>query len=324
MKRPLSILFMGTSEFAAPILQSLSGHYQLIAVVTQPDRPRGRGRGLAMSKVKECALELNIPVLQPERVRDPAFVDEIRGLKPCLIVVAAYGQILPGDLLEVPEMGCINVHASLLPKYRGAAPINWAIARGECKTGVTTMLMDAGMDTGPTLLSRAVPIELEDTATSLPGKLAEAGAEIIVETIEGLEQGNVQPIPQDPREATYAPPLKKEDGRIDWGQPARVLHRRIRALTPWPGTFTHLGGRILKIFSAEVDETPQNQNPGCIVDVGQEGIRVATGEGYLILKEIQLEGKKRLPVREFVLGHAVEPGMMLGFSGIRDRGPASA
>lgn len=312
MKRPLSIIFMGTSAFAVPVLRSLFDHYQLIAVVTQPDRPRGRGQGLSMSKVKESALGLNIPVLQPERVRDPAFVDEIGSLKPRLIVVVAYGQILPGALLKVPEMGCINVHASLLPKYRGAAPINRAIAQGESKTGVTTILMDEGMDTGPILLSRAVPIDPTDTAPSLQERLAEVGAEIIVETIRGLEEGNIRPVVQDPSQATYAPPFKKEDGWMDWSQPADALQRRIRALNPWPGTFTRLGGKTLKIFSAQVDETPHSLTPGCVVDVEREGIRVTTGRGHLILKEIQMEGKRRLSVQEFLLGHAVEPGMILG------------
>lgn len=312
MKRPLSIVFMGTSGFAAPVLQSLYDNYQLIAVITQPDRPRGRGRVISMSEVKERALKLDIPILQPERVRDPTFVDEIRRLKPRLIVVAAYGQILPGVLLKVPEMGCINVHASLLPRYRGAAPINRAIAQGESKTGVTTILMDEGMDTGPILLSRAVPIDPKDTTNSLQERLAEVGAEIILETIQGVERREIRPIPQDPSQTTYAPPFKKEDGLIDWSQPAIVLHNRIRAFNPWPGTFTRMGGKILKIFWAEVDETPQSQNPGCIVDVRRDGIWVATGKGHIILKDIQLEGKKRLSVREFLLGHPVDAGTILG------------
>jgi len=265
-----------------------------------------------MSKVKERSLKLDIPVLQPERVRDPAFIDEVRRLNPRLIVVAAYGQILPGALLKVPEMGCVNVHASLLPKYRGAAPINWAIAKGESETGVTTMLMDEGMDTGPIFLSRTVPIDPKDTASSLEERLAKVGAEMIVETIQRLERGDIRPISQDSSQATYAPPFKKQDGWIDWSQPAGVLHQRIRALNPWPGTFTRMGGKMLKIFWAEVDQTPQRQVPGCIVDVGKEGIRVATGEGHLLVQEIQLEGKKRLSVREFLLGYPVEPGTALG------------
>ncbi len=212
-------------------------------------------------------------------------------------------------------MGCINVHASLLPRFRGAAPVNWAIAQGESETGVTTILMDEGMDTGPILLRRAVPIDPRDTAGSLQERLAVVGGEVIVETIQGLERGEIRPIPQDSSQATYAPPLRKEDGWIDWSQPATVLHRRIRALNPWPGTFTRMGGKILKILSADVDKTPGEQDPACIVDVGQEGIRVATGEGHLILKEIQLEGKKRLPVRQFLQGHPVEIGTVLECQG---------
>ncbi len=312
MKRPLSIVFMGTSGFAVPILRALFDHYTLIAVVTQPDRPCGRGRRLSVPRVKESALQLNIPVFQPRRAGEPAFVDEIRKLKPRLIVVAAYGQILPEALLHVPEMGCINVHASLLPRYRGAAPISRALADGESSTGVTTILMDEGMDTGPILLSRTVPIDPKDTAASLQERLAVVGAGAVLETIGGLEKKGIRPVPQDESQATYAPPLRKEDGWIDWSQPASVLHRRMRALNPWPGTFTRLGGKILKVFSAEVDETYQSENPGCIVNAGPEGIRVATGKGHLILKEIQAEGKKRLLVRDFLLGHPVEPGKILG------------
>jgi methionyl-tRNA formyltransferase len=313
MKRALSIIFMGTSRFAVPILHALFHHYSLVAVVTQPDRPGGRGRGLSMSRVKEAALELDVPVLQPEHARDPAFVGGTRRLKPRFIVVAAYGQILPRPLLDVPEMGCVNVHASLLPRYRGAAPINWAIAEGESRTGVTTMLMDEGMDTGPILLSRTVPIDPNDTAASLEEKLADVGAEVIVETIEGLVKGAVRPIPQDGSQATYAPQLQKKDGWIDWSEPAEVLHRRTRAFDPWPGTFTRIGGKTLKVLSAEVDDTRQNQDPGCIVGVDREGIRVATGKGHLILKAVQLEGKKRLAAREFLMGHSVEAGMILGY-----------
>ncbi|NIO03558.1 MAG: methionyl-tRNA formyltransferase [Proteobacteria bacterium] len=311
MKGSLPIVFMGTSGFAVPILQSLFDNYQVIAVVTQPDKPRGRGRVLSISEVKERALALNIPIHQPEKVRDTAFIIEVRKRKPQLIVVAAYGQILPRDLLEVPKMGCINVHASLLPKYRGAAPINWAIAEGESETGVTTIIMDEGMDTGPILLRRAIPIGPKDTAHSLGEKLGKVGAEVIVDTVGGLERGKIRPMPQEAREATYAPPLKKEDGRIDWRQPAIVLHRRMRAMSPWPGTFTRLGGKILKVFWAEVDETSHSQPPGCVLDVGSHGIRVATGEGQLVLKEVQLEGKKRLPVREFLLGHPIDAGAIL-------------
>jgi methionyl-tRNA formyltransferase len=302
---------MGTSGFAVPILHALFNHFFLAAVVTQPDRPKGRGRRLAVSAVKEKALNLGIPVLQPEGVRNPAFIEELRNLKPRLAVVAAYGQILPGELLEIPEMGCVNVHASLLPRYRGAAPMNHAIINGESRTGVTVIQMDEGMDTGPLLLSREAQIEPEDTVASLQVRLATIGAGVIVETIRGLESGEIKPIPQDESLATYAPLLKKEDGRIDWTQSAAALERRIRGLQPWPGSFTRLEGRVLKVFSGRVDRTQQSQPPGCIVEVKGEGIRVATGDGHLILDEIQLEGKRRLPVREFVMGCRVVPGTIL-------------
>jgi methionyl-tRNA formyltransferase len=265
-----------------------------------------------MSEVKERALTLTIPIHQPESVKDPAFIREIKKLNPRLIVVAAYGQILPRSLLEIPEMGCVNVHASLLPKYRGAAPINWAIAAGESETGVTTMMMDEGMDTGPILLSRSVDIDPMDTAISLQERLADVGAEVVVETIQGLEEGTIHPIAQDGEKATYAPPLKKEDGRIDWSLPASVLHKRLRAMIPWPGAFTQMEEKILKVCWAEIDETSHGHPPGCIVDVGPQGIRVTAGKGYLILKEVQLEGKKRLPVRAFLLGHPVDAGTILG------------
>jgi len=313
MKRSLSTVFMGTSRFATPILQSLYDHYGLVAVVTQPDRPSGRGRVISMPEVKQRALELDVPVHQPERVKDASVIDTIRGMNPELVVVAAYGQILPRSLLKIPPMGCINVHGSLLPKYRGAAPIHWALARGESETGVTTMLMDEGMDTGPVFLSRVVPIHPEDTAGSLSERLAVAGAALVIETIEGLKRGDLHPTPQDGRQATYAPPFKKKDGWMTWSEPARMLHHRIRAVTPWPGAFTRLRGRMLKIFWAEVDEKPGGrQPPGCVVDTGAEGIRVATGKGHIILKDVQLEGKRRLPVQEFLLGYRVEAGTMLG------------
>ncbi len=314
MKKSLPILFMGTSRFAVPILQTLNDHYHLVAVITQPDRPSGRGRPLSMPPVKELSLELGIPVLQPENIRNPSLLDETRKLEPRLIVVAAYGKILPRSILNLPEMGCINIHASLLPRYRGAAPIHWAIAQGESITGVTTILMDEGMDTGPILLSREVPIDPGDTTGSLMERLARAGAEIILETIQGLERGDLRARLQDSSKATYAPPFKKQDGWLDWKKPAIILHNHIRALNPWPGTFTHLEGKVLKVFKTELDENPDEERgterPGCVAQTGPEGIRVATGNGLLILKEIQLEGKKRLLAREFLMGYRLGRGTM--------------
>ncbi|MBA2847782.1 methionyl-tRNA formyltransferase [Thermosulfuriphilus ammonigenes] len=308
-----SLIFMGTPEFAVPILKALiAGPDEVVAVVCQPDRPRGRGRKPSPPPVKIVAQEAGITVYQPEKIRDPAFISQLKAVSPEAIVVAAYGKILPPEILKLPPRGCINVHASLLPKFRGAAPINWAIISGEEKTGVTIMQMDEGMDTGPIILAREIPIEPEETAGSLAKRLSDLGAELILEAIEGLKEGRLHPRPQPKTGVSYAPPLKKEDGLADFSRPAEELDRLIRGFDPWPTVYTFLQGRRLKLFRPRVIEAPSQAPPGTIVAVSEEGITIATGRGLLLIKEVQLEGRKRLPVAEFTRGYHLKPGMRLG------------
>ncbi len=304
---------MGTPSFAVPILRAIhESHHVLIAVVTQPDRPSGRGRKLAVSPVKELAVELGLPIMQPQTTRDEAFIGEMDRMSPDIIVVAAYGELLTKDLLDIPPRGCINVHASLLPKYRGAAPIQWAIAHGERRTGVTIIKMDEGMDTGDILLTREVEIGHEDTAQDLHDRLAKAGAGLIVKALDQLSRGTLRPIPQDHGEASYAPLLRKEDGLINWSQGAREIFNRIRGFNPWPGAFTYLEGMQLKIFRAEIIDEEVGDVPGKAVQSGPEGVKVATGKGFLLIKEVQLEGRKRMPIREFLIGNEIPPGTRMG------------
>ncbi len=304
---------MGTPEFAVPILKALiEGPDEVLAVVCQPDRPRGRGKKPAPPPTKQMALEAKIPVLQPERIKDEIFLNQVRELSPEVIVVAAYGQILPPSLLELPPYGCINVHASLLPKFRGAAPINWAIIAGEKETGITIMQMDEGMDTGPVLLSRAIPIGPEETAGELARRLSALGAELILEALEGLKQGHLKPWPQPAEGVSYAPLLKKEDGLADFSRPAEELARLIRGLDPWPTVYTFLKGQRLRLFRPKVIKAPTEAPPGTIVSIGKEGLLIATGQGLLLIRELQLEGRKRMPVADFLRGHRLESGIRLG------------
>jgi methionyl-tRNA formyltransferase len=309
----MRVIFMGTPSFAAPILRAIHESVHVpIGVVTQPDRPRGRGRKLAISPVKELAAELGLPIMQPRTTGDEAFIEEVDRMSPDLIVVAAYGRLLTKNLLDIPPRGCINVHASLLPKYRGAAPIQWAIAKGERKTGVTIMKMDEGMDTGDILLAQEVAIGEEDTAQSLHDRLAQAGARLIVEALDQLDRGTLRPIPQNHAEASYAPILKKEDGLIDWNQGAREIFNRIRGFNPWPGAFTHLKGMQLKIFRGGIIDEEARDVPGKVIQSGPEGVKVATGKGYLLIREVQLEGRTRMPIREFLVGNKIPPGTQMG------------
>ncbi len=304
---------MGTPSFAVPILRAIyESKHELIGVVTQPDRPSGRGRKLGISPVKELAKGLRLPIMQPQRTRDKAFIGEVKRMSPDLIVVAAYGRILTEDLLDIPPLGCINVHASLLPKYRGAAPIQWAIINGERRTGVTIMKMDEGMDTGDILLAQGVEIGDEDTAESLHDRLAQVGAGLIVKAMEQLNTGTLQPIPQDHRKASYAPPLKKEDGLIDWSRDARGIFNRIRGFNPWPGAFTYLKGRRLKIFRGEIVNEEIGERAGKVIQSGSEGVKVITGKGSLLIKEVQLEGRKRMPIHEFLIGNEIPPDTQMG------------
>jgi methionyl-tRNA formyltransferase len=309
----MRVIFMGTPSFALPILRAIhKSKHKLISVVTQPDRPKGRGRKLGIPPVKEAAKELLLPVMQPQTAKDKAFIGEVKRISPDIIVVAAYGRILTRELLDIPPLGCINVHASLLPKYRGVAPIQWAIVNGERKTGITIMKMDEGMDTGDIFLAQEVAIGDEDTAQILHDRLAQVGASLIVKAMDQLDRGALRPIPQDHREASYAPPLKKEDGLIDWSQDARDIFNRIRGFNPWPGAFTYLKGSRLKIFSGEIIHEEVGERVGKVVQSGSEGVKVATGKGSLLITEVQLEGRKRMPVHEFLIGNEIPPGTQMG------------
>lgn len=312
------ILFMGTSEFAVPSLERLvEQKFILVAVVTQPDRPRGRGQRVIPSPVKVKAQEQGILVLQPEKIKLPDVQQTLFQLAPDLIIVVAYGQILPETILKIPPYGCINVHASLLPKYRGAAPINWAIIHGEKETGVTTMLMDKGMDTGPILLQERVSIELEDTAGSLHNKLAKLGADLLIRTLERLESGTLHPQPQDHTLATYAPLLKKEDELLNWTNSAEQIHNKVRGLNPWPGAYTLFRGKILKIWKTipiknHFDKI--DSSPGTVLEIRRgEGPLIKTGEKCIILSELQPENRRIMTGDEFCRGYRIARGDVLGF-----------
>jgi methionyl-tRNA formyltransferase len=309
MASPWRIIFFGTPNFAIPTLKYLlQGPDEVIAVVTQPDREKGRGRKVIPSPVKELCLQHGLTLLQPEKVREEAFQEKMRSLQPELFVVAAYGQILPKSLLKIPKHGAVNVHASLLPKYRGAAPIPWAILKGERLTGVTTMMMDEGMDTGDILLQIEIPIGEEETGETLHDRLALLGAQLLLETVRGMKAGNLHPIPQDHSKATYAPPLKKEDGRIDWSKEAKEIDRQVRAFNPWPGAFTEWNGQLLKIYRGEVRGKKSTGKAGIVAWVGLDFIEVETSKDFFLIKEVQLEGKRRMGVREFISGHPITVG----------------
>jgi methionyl-tRNA formyltransferase len=307
----MKIVFMGTPEFAVPSLKALieSGD-EVVAVVTQPDKPRGRGLEVTPPPVKILAQKYGIPVLQPQKIKTEEFLKQLEELRPDIICVVAYGKILPKGILELPRYGCINVHASLLPKYRGAAPINWAIIRGEKVTGITTMKMDEGMDTGDILLQREVPIEDEDTAETLSHKLSLTGAEVLIETLNLLKEGKLKPIPQNHSQATYAPMLKKEDGEIDWGKTAEEIKNLVRGTLPWPGAYTFLDNKILKVYKVRVVEG--QGKPGEVIKSDKETLRVATGENALDILELQIEGGKRLDTATFLRGRKIREGTILG------------
>lgn len=297
---------MGTPAFAVPSLSALAGSETVTLVVTNPDRPSGRGQSLSPPAVKLEAERLGLPVFQPEKAKNPDSVARIAAEKPDLVVVVAYGHILPKSILDIPPHGCINVHASLLPKYRGAAPINWAVVRGDDTTGVTTMKMDAGMDTGPMLLAREIQIEDDDTARTLFPKLSMLGAEALMETLHRLHDGSLRETPQDESLATYAPMIRKEHGRIDWSKPAREVRNLIRGMTPWPSACAFHEEKTLKILSASVREG--KGEPGEILDVGRDGILVACGEGALALGLVQPEGGKAMPSHDYAQGRRVRKG----------------
>lgn len=314
MKR---LVFMGTPEFAVPVLEALVGQYQVVAVVTQPDRAAGRGRRAKSSPVKKTALAHDLPVLQPPSLRRPEAATELRELAPDVIVVAAFGQILPPEVLAIPPHGCLNVHASLLPRYRGAAPITAAILAGEEQTGVTLMLMDEGMDTGPILAQTRCGIEPQDTTGSLSVKLAHLGADLLVETLPRWLDGQIVPQPQDDGLATYCQIITKKDGLLDWSLPATTLWLRVRAYHPWPGTYTCWRGKLLKILRARpVTIGPSSEEYGRVISL-DDGVAVVTGADALLLEEVQLAGRKAMSVQEFIRGQRDFIGSVLGGSEFR-------
>ena len=313
---PLRVVFMGTPELSCNSLRALmeSQEFLLAAVVTQPDRPKGRELKLQPSPVKELALQANLPVLQPERARDETFLVALRDLRPDLVVVAAYGQLLPRSILDLPRFGCLNVHTSLLPRYRGAAPIQWAILNGDAETGVTIMKMDAGLDTGNILTQAVTPIHPEDTSETLHGRLAALGAELLVRTIPDYVAGKVVSRPQPTEGVSHAPKIKKQDGHVDWNQPARSIWNRVRGLVPWPGAFTFLPGQpqphLLKIWQAEPAQSAGLH--GEVLQADKTGILVGCGRDALRILVLQREGGRRLTAQEFLAGHPLLPGQKLG------------
>lgn len=308
----MKVVYMGTPDFAVGPLEAIikAGH-EVTAVVTQPDKPKGRGKEMAMSPVKECALQYHIPVLTPVKIKAAEAVEELKQYPADIFVVAAFGQILSEEILNMPKYGCINIHASLLPKYRGAAPIQWSIIDGEEETGITIMQMDKGLDTGDILFQKKVAITAEETGESLFDKLALTGAEFVVEALERIEKGDVHPIKQEDEKSSYAKMLSKSVGKIDWAQSAVVIERLIRGLNSWPSAYTTYKGKQLKIWSATV-EPHEAGEPGTVAKVSKDAVYIRTGEGTLALKEIQLEGKKRMTTKEFLLGRSFEEGEKLG------------
>ena len=309
---PLRIIFMGTPDFAVASLSALlQGPDQVVAVVTQPDRPKGRGKKLAPPPVKTLASEKGIPVLQPLKIRTEEFRDELAAFAPDLVVVTAYGRILPPALLSLAPMGCINVHGSLLPRHRGAAPIQWAVINGDKEVGVTIIRMDEGMDTGDILLTSSLPANPEETAGSLFVKLAELGSRTLLEAIAHLKVNDLPATPQDHSQATTAPMLKKEDGIIDWSLPAEKLHCLVRGLDPWPAASCLIDGQRLRLFSPEVIHKDSPAQPGTLVRAERDGLLIATGRNLLLIREIQPEGKKRMPASAFLCGHSLTAGTVL-------------
>ena len=311
----MRIVFMGTPEFAVPSLEALlRSDDQVVGVVSQPDRPKGRGHQLVAPPVKLVAERAGIPILQPLKIRTPEFLQALSTWQPDLIAVAAYGRILHTPILRLPPMGCVNVHGSLLPKYRGAAPVQWAVINGETETGITTMLMDEGMDTGPMLLQEKLDISRDDTAGTLAPRLAELGGRLLVDTIAQLKAGTLMPKKQDDGQATLAPLLKKEDGLIDWTMSATLLANRVRGLSPWPGAYTFFGEERWNIWKAVSNEGMTTDKPGTIVAVNKQAIVVATGSGLLDIHEIQTANSKRMFVGQFLAGHRVTVSGQLGSS----------
>lgn len=308
----MKIIFMGTPDFSVGTLEALveAGH-EVVLAVTQPDKPKGRGKEMQFTPVKECAMKFNIPVFQPRKVREPECIEELRKYNADIMVVVAFGQLLPKEILEMTPYGCVNVHASLLPKYRGAAPIQWAIIDGEEVTGVTTMQMNEGLDTGDMLLKVEIPIETKETGGSLFDKLSDAGAKLCVETLDKLEKKEITPIPQGETTTAYAKMLHKQVGNIDWTKSAVEIERLIRGLTPWPSAYTNWNGKVMKIWDAQALEGTSDALPGTIAKVDKEAFYVQTGNGFLKVCELQIPGKKRMDAAAFMRGYQVKAGEVL-------------
>lgn len=306
----MRIVFMGTPDFSVNALENIvkAGH-DVVGVITQPDKPKGRGGKMQYTPVKEKALELGLDVYQPQRVKEPEFIDKLKEMNPDAIVVIAFGQILPKAILDMPKYGCINVHASLLPKYRGAAPIQWSVIDGEKETGVTTMYMNEGLDTGDIIDKVVVPIDEKETGGSLFDKLAIEGGKLILKTLIELENGTAVRTPQDDSKSNYAGMINKQLGKIDFNKSAKEIERLIRGLNPWPSAYTKMDGKTLKIWDADVDDSENDSAPGTITEVGKDFIRVATGKGSLKILELQLEGKKRMKTRDFLNGAKIPDRM---------------
>lgn len=310
----MRVLFLGTPEFAVPTLDALaSASYPILAVYTQPDRPKGRGGQLASSPVKNAAIRLRLPIFQPERIRRPENVAALTALEPDVIVVVGYGQIIPQSIIDIPRHGILNVHASLLPKYRGAAPVQWAIANGEPDTGITIMRIDAGLDTGDMLLKWSAPILPQETAPELAARLAPHGASLLIDALKQIEAGAAEYTPQNNAEASYAPILKKEDGRVDWSRDARGIYNRLRGFTPWPGAYSGFRSRTLHIVRGAVTDNAAEQAPPGTLRQEKRRLFAACGENTsLELLEVQLEGKKRMSAADFLNGYSVKSGEILG------------
>lgn len=310
----MRIVFMGTPDFAVPSLRSLLRHgYEVVGVICQPDRPKGRGHKLMACPVKEAAVAAGIPVFQPERIKRPEGVAMLRGLMPDLCVTAAFGQLLSQEILDIPPLGTVNVHSSLLPKHRGSAPINWSIMKGDAETGVTTMFTDKGMDTGDILLCERTPIGPRETAGELSERLAELGAELLIRTLKALEAGELIRTPQDAAAATYEPKLDKEAGRINWSRSIREIDCLVRGVTPWPGAFTTVAGETMKVFELRRCNGESGEEPGTVLAAdAKAGLVVACGDGMAELTQIQMPGAKRMAACDYLRGHQIVTGTVLG------------
>jgi methionyl-tRNA formyltransferase len=308
----MKIIFMGTPEFAVPSLDALlNSKHNVAAIVTQPDKPAGREKILTSPLVKARALKAGLTVLQPKRMKDEGFIKTLSELIPDIIVVAAFGKILPSKILHLPRYGCINVHASLLPKYRGAAPINWAIINGEKETGITIMQMDEGLDTGDILLQEGIPIAKDDTTGTLSVRLSQLGAKLLIKALEAIDVGNIKAIPQDNSKASFAPILKKGDGRIDWTREAEDIYNMVRGMDPWPGAFTYYKGEVWRVWKTAVGND-RNETPGMVISIDGGKIDVACGKGVLSITEMQPANRKKMAVSDFLRGNKIETGIILG------------